>query len=635
MNFTLAAVPRSIFRVRWLAGWLLAVFLLPCALPAPARAADALARWDLRDLYPTVEAWSQAYERARTAVEGLDRYKGTLGTSAEAMLAALGAMSDQRREGTRLFVYASLRADEDTRDAPNQERRQKTQSLFTQFSQKTAWVAPEIQALGAAKVNAFIAASPELKRRFDHYLDNTLRFAPHTLGLEAESILASAGDVLAQPNTIFQQLTTAEFPYPTIEIGGKKLHLDEPAYEKARTSPDRAERKAVFDAFWSAHRAFQGTLGATLTTGVFGDVFSARARKFDSSLQAALFGANMPERVYRTLVAQANAGLPTLHRYLRLRKRLLGITDDLAYYDNYPALFKLDPEPVFSLDESEKITLAALAPLGDDYLGLLRRGFAAQWSDGHPRPGKATGAYMAGSAYDVHPYVLLNHNDDFESLSTVAHEWGHAVHTMLANRAQPYEKAGYSTFIAESASIGNELLLDDYLVRTAKSRAQKLYYLAQQLELIRTTFFRQVLFAEFQLAIHEARERGEPLSGASLTDTYCRLLRHYYGEAQGVMKIDPLYCTEWSYVPHMYYGFYVWQYATSLVGAAQLTEDIQRSGAPARDRFIALLKAGGSDYAYELYKRAGIDLAEPAPYQALLRRMEHVMDEIETLERAR
>jgi oligoendopeptidase F len=241
---------------------------------------------------------------------------------------------------------------------------------------------------------------------------------------------------------------------------------------------------------------------------------------------------------------------------------------------------------------------------------------------------------MMGFAYSVHPYLLLNHNDDFESLTTVAHEWGHAVHTLLAERQQPFEKAFYSTFIAESASIGNELLLDDYLARTAKSRAERLYYLGQQLELIRTTFFRQVMFAEFQLAMHEVRERGEPLSGGTLTGMYCALLKKYYGEAQGVMKIDPLYCSEWMYIQHFYYGYYVWQYASSIAGAAQLTDDIQRSGAPARDRFLNLLKAGGSDYPYTLYKRAGVDLGTAAPYQALLRRMERLMDEIEAAERA-
>ena len=309
-----------------------------------------------------------------------------------------------------------------------------------------------------------------------------------------------------------------------------------------------------------------------------------------------------------------------------------GIGDDLRYYDNYPPIFELKNPPKFSVAESERIAIAALQPLGEDYLGLLRQGFAARWMNVYPHPGKQTGAYMAGQAYDVHPYLLLNHNDDYESLSTLTHEWGHAVHTLLANRAQPFENASYSTFIAESASIGNEMLLNDYMVAHAATREEKLYYLGQGLESIRTTYFRQVMFAEFELAIHEELERGGALSGEHMTQMYCALVRKYYGEAEGVMKIDPAYCLEWAYVPHFYLNFYVYQYATSMAGAASFTDAIVAEGASARERFLTLLRAGGSDYAYELYKRAGIDMATPAPYRALAARMNRLLDEIEQLE---
>jgi oligoendopeptidase F len=251
----------------------------------------------------------------------------------------------------------------------------------------------------------------------------------------------------------------------------------------------------------------------------------------------------------------------------------------------------------------------------------------------YPHEGKASGAYMNGSAYDVHPYLLLNHQDDYASLSTLAHEWGHAVHTLLAARAQPYEKASYSTFIAESASIGNEMLLNDYMVEHAANRAEKLYYLAQGLDSIRSTYFRQVMFAEFELAIHEELEKGKALSGARMTELYCGILKQYYGDAEGVMKIDPAYCIEWAFVPHFYYDFYVYQYATSMVGAAYFTDAILKEGAPARGRFIRMLQAGGSDYPYELYKRAGVDMATPKPYRALAARMNRLLDEIEALEK--
>jgi oligoendopeptidase F len=295
-------------------------------------------------------------------------------------------------------------------------------------------------------------------------------------------------------------------------------------------------------------------------------------------------------------------------------------------------MFQLSAVPEFTISESESIVLAALAPLGPDYLALLRKGFAGNWVNAYPHQGKASGGYMAGFAYDVHPYLLLNHNNDYDSLSTVAHEWGHAVHTLLADSTQSYEKSNYSIFIAESASIGNEMLLNDYMVEHAKTTAQKLYYLGEGLEAIRTTYFRQVMFAEFELAIHEEIEKGRPLSGGRLSDMYCGLLKRYYGEAEGVMKIDPAYCVEWTFLPHFYSHFYVWQYGTSMAGAAAFTDAILKDDPSSRVRFLNMLRAGGSDYPYDIYKAAGIDMATAAPYQALATRMNRLMDQIEALE---
>jgi len=590
--------------------------------------------WDLSDLYPNAQAWTAEYQRVEGIARGLEQYKGTLAGGPEAMARVLVAISDTQRASQRLYTYAKLRGDEDLRVAPAQEQVQKAQALQTIIDEKTAWLGPEVLALGSAKVEAALAASAQLQQRFNVQLHDILRRGPHTLGAEAESVLAAGGNVFAQPDNVFQQLADAELPFPTLTLpGAGAVHLDGAAYTKWRSSTKRDERKQVFDSFWGTWKAYQGTFGANLTTQVMTEIYLARARHFDTAIEAALFSDNMPPTVYRSLVAQANAALPTFHRYLRLRKRVLGITDDLAYYDNYPPLFAAPPNARFDVAESERLTLAALAPMGEEYLALLRKGFAGKWMNVLPHQGKAGGAYMSGSAYDVHPYLLLNHNDDYLSLSTLAHEWGHAVHTLLANGAQPYEKASYSTFIAESASIGNEMLLEDYMVKHARNRAEKLYYLGEGLESIRQKFFRQVMFAEFQLAIHEELEQGRALSGQRISDLYCGLLRRYYGEAEGAMKIDPVYCSEWEFIPHFYYGFYVYQYATSMAGAAQFTQAILEGGSTARTRFLDLLKAGGSDYPYDLYKRAGIDMASPQPYQALVARMNRLMDEIETLER--
>ena len=609
----------------------------PAAKPAPAPAAaapvDPAYMWDLTDLYPSPEAWTAERDRVKAATEGFDQYKGTLGKSAKDMLAALSAFSDAQRAGARLAAYAGLKADEDVRIAANQERQQLAASLQTLFNEKTDWVTPEILAAGADKVHAFEASEPELARRFGFYLDNVLRQAPHTLSTESEAVLASAGDVLSQPNAIYSVLANAEAPFPSVKLSdGSTVTIDQGSYSKYRQSPVRADRKRVFDAFWGMWKKYEGTLGATLTTQVMGEVFNAKVRHYPNSLAAAVFADNMPEAVYRQLVAQANAGLPTMYRYLKLRKKLLGIKDELAYYDIYPSMFKLSEPQHFTVADSERIALDVTAAYGPDYVAALKKGFAGRWMDVLPRPGKAGGAYMQGSAYDVHPFLHFNHNYDYEALSTFVHEWGHAVHTLLTHDNQPFENSNYSTFTAETASITNEMLLSDYMVAHAKNDAEKLYYLGQALELERATFFRQTMFAEFQLALHEEVEAGRALSGTRMSEIYCGLLKKYHGDAQGVMKIDPSYCTEWEFIPHFYYGFYVWQYATSMAGAASFADAIEHEGKPAQVRFVALLKAGGSDYPYNIYKKAGLDMATPAPYQALLARMERTMDQIDAIE---
>jgi len=590
--------------------------------------------WDLGDIYASPAAWTAAQKDTLDKVNKLDSYKGTLGKSAADMLTALSAISAVHKEVDRLSGYASLKRDEDVRVPENQERQQMAQALYAALGEKTSWLSPEILAVGADKVKSFEEQSAELKRRYGFTLDNILRAKPHTLGDEAENVMASAGNVLAQPDNIYSQLSNGEVPFPSLTLsdGTKIDRLDQAAYSKYRLAPNRDDRKKVFDAFWSTWQKYQGTFGASLNTQVLGEEFDAKVRHYPNALSDALFADNMPEAVYRQLVAQANAGLPTLYRYLKLRKKLLGIKDELAYYDMYPAMFTLKTPLHFDVPESEKIALDVTSVYGPDYTAKLQKGFAGRWMNVLPTPGKASGAYMNPAAYDVHPYLLFNHVYDYESLSTFVHEWGHAVHTMLDDETQPYENSNYSTFIAETASISNEMLLNDYMVAHAASKEEKLYYLGQGLELIRTTFFRQTMFGEFQLAIHEAVEKGDALSGKKLSDIYCGLLKHYYGADKGVSKIDPAYCVEWEFIPHFYYGFYVYQYATSMAGAAAFTQAIETNQPGARDRFIAMLKAGGSDYPYTLYKKAGLDMATPAPYQALVARMNHLMDEIDTLE---
>jgi oligoendopeptidase F len=602
------------------------------AVPA-ADLANPAYMWDLSDLYPSADAWTAAHDKLAAEIATLPQLKGTLGKSADSMLAALSKISGIHKDMDRLTTYASLKGDEDVRISANQERVQLATALNTQFGESTSWLTPEILKVGAVKVHAFLAKSPELARRFSFFLNDALRQAPHTLSPESESVMAAAGDVLQQPDSIFSQLANGELPFPTVTLSdGTKATLDTSTYEKYRESGNRADRKLVFDAFWGTWKKYEGTFGQTLATQVMGEELDAKVRHYPDALSDAIFAENMPEAVYQQLVAQANAGLPTMYRYLKLRKKLLGIDGDLQYYDIYPSMFTLDHPLHFSIADAESTAFDVTKPYGPEYAAMLHKAFAGRWMDVLPRQGKASGAYMNGSAYDVHPYLHLNHNYDYESLSTFVHEWGHAVHTLLDNETQPYETSNYSTFIAETASITNEMLLADYMAEHAQTKAEKLYYLGQGLELIRGTFYRQTMFAEFQLAIHKELEDGRALTGARMTDLYCGLLKKYYGDAEGAMKIDPSYCIEWAFVPHFYYGFYVWQYATSMAGAAEFADAMEHDPQAAQARFIPMLKAGGSDYPYTLYKKAGLDMATPAPYQALIARMNRIMDQIDALE---
>lgn len=604
-----------------------ALATLASALPAWAQDAAAEgAAWDLTELYPSDAAWDQARKAALAAVPGLERHKGRLGESAAVLAEALVAQSDLGRTIGRIFVYASLKADENVRVAANQEKRDQARDLFTAYGEATAWVSPELLALGKAKIEAFLAADATLRKRFDFQLADTIRQAEHTLTPEGEALLAGAGSPIAAPTEISGQLRSSDIPWPTVTLSdGKQVRLDSQGYTLNRDAANRADRKLVFDSFWKAHGQFQNSFGATYAARIKGNMFFAKARKYPTALAAALSGSNIPEAVYRTLVAEANAGLPQLHRYFELRRRILELPD-IHYYDIYPPLVALDRP--FSLDEMRSLTLAAVKPLGADYVDRFAKASAAKWMDPFPRPGKRPGAYMQPGAYDVHPYLLLNLSNKYDGLSTYAHEWGHALHSLLANAAQGYDKAFYPIFLAEIASTLNEELLVAHMLEGAKTPQEKLFFLGQKMENYRGTFFRQTMFAEFELKAHDLAEAGEGLSGEKFTAIYLDLLKRYHGPG---MTIDSTYAHEWAFIPHFYNSFYVYQYSTCIAAAGYFARAILNGGPKERDNYLSVLKAGGSDYPTEILKRAGLDMASPAPYQALIANFKDVLDQAEAL----
>jgi len=586
--------------------------------------------WDLTDIYPTVSEWEEAMATIASRIENLPSYQGTLGESAESLYTALREYSDTQKEVYRAYVYTSLERDADQRQPEPQARFGRARQMLSNIGEATSWISPEILSVGEERIRAFLAQEPRLAD-FRVMLEDTLRQAPHTLDAETEAILAQAGLVLSSAEQIYENYANADIPWPTVTLSeGEEVTLSQAGYSLWRAAPNRNDRKLVFDTFWATWNQYADGMGATLATEVQSNVFQARVRNYDGVLAQNLFADGLPPEVYTQLVEQVNDALPVFHRYLRLRGRMLGI-EDLRYYDIYPPLVQVNTGE-FDMERSKQITFEALRPFGEEYLGLLEYGLSQEWMHSHPQPGKRSGAYVNGSIYDVHPYVLLNHNDDYESMSTFAHEWGHAIHSLLAQANNPFETAGYSTFLAEMASTINEILLQEYMIANARTDDERLYYLGGALEQIRGTLFRQTMFAEFELAIHEAAEAGEPLTGPRLTEIYGDLLKRYHGHDENVLTIDDEYTVEWAYIPHFYYDFYVFQYATSISGAAWFAEQFLAGDDDVRDAFIRVLSAGGSDYPHNiLLNEAGLDMTQAEAYEPVLRRITNLMDRIEAL----
>ena len=602
------------------------VMLLLGSVASVAYAEDEKDTWNLGDIYPSVEAWAEAKDTLEARFPEIDACKGHLGDSSEKLLECSQMLSGMFKEYARISSYAAMASDADTRNAEHQQRRTEVQIMGSAFGEKLSFLGPEILSIGEETLRSYLDEQDGLAPYRLNILD-TLRQAEHVLSPEAEQMMAATSLMRGASQNTYRTLANADMPWPTITLSdGEEARLDQSGYTKYRSADKREDRKAVFDAFWGKWQEFEQTFGTTLAGEINSHVFSHRQRKYPNSLAAALDNNNVPELVYRTLVRETGENLDTLHRYFRLRGRMLGI-EDLAYHDIYPAL--VDTDKAFPLAVGKQLTLESSRPLGSAYVEVMTSGFENRWMDAYPRPGKVSGAYMNGGVYDEHPYVLMNYNDDYESVSTLAHEWGHAMHSYLSNTNQPYPIARYSIFTAEIASTFNEALLLEHVLKRAESDEEKLYYLGSALENLRGTYFRQTMFAEFELAIHEAAEAGQALTGQAFTEIYGELLRRYHGHDEGVLTIDDLYTVEWAYIPHFYYNFYVYQYATSLAASSLLAEAVIQGRPGAVENYLNLLKAGGSDYPHELLKRAGVDMTTAEPYRAVFARMNAIMDQIE------
>ena len=586
-------------------------------------------KWDLTPIYASDEAWRAAKEKFTTQVPSVARFKGTLAQSPQQLLAALDALTNLNKEYSRLYIYAHLNSDVDTRVAGYQAMQQEMANIGTQIGAESAYIEPEILKMDRAKIEAYLTQEPKLGV-YRVYLNDLLRRQAHTLSEGEEKIIADAGLMTGTPGEIFGIFSDADFPYPTVKLSdGKEVTLDKANFNRYRAVANRADRQKVMEAFFTALGKYRATFGSTFSGKVQKDLFTMRARKYPNTLEAALDSSNIPTSVYTALVDGVNANLATFHRYLNLRKRMMGLTE-LRYYDLYaPLVSSVDTS--YSLDEAQKHVLASMAPLGPEYTSVVRKALAERWIDMMPNPGKRAGAYSQGGVYDVHPYMLLNYNGKYDDVSTLTHELGHTMQSYLSNKTQPYQLADYPTFVAEVASTFNEALLIDYMLKQIKDDKARLSLLGNYLEGIKGTVFRQTQFAEFELRAHQMAEKGEPLTGETLEKLYLDITRKYYGHDKGVTVVDDYIGHEWSMIPHFYRNYYVFQYATSFTASSALSEKVLAGDKAATQKYLAFLSAGGSKYPIELLKDAGVDMTTSQPLDLTMQKMNRVMDEMEKL----
>jgi len=586
-------------------------------------------KWNLADIYPSDASWRAAKEAFAAEIPALGKFKGTLTTSPSALADALETFSSKQKELVRLFTYASLLADQDTRDSRPQGMRQEMTQVAAAFGAAVAFADPEILKAGKATIDRFVAAEPRLKP-YRHDLDDTLRRAAHTLSDSEEKILADAGPMAGSASTVYGILANADFPYPTVTLSdGRSVKLDQAAFADLRGVANRADREKVMSAFFGALGGFSRTFGTTMNAEVQKVLFFTKARRYSTTLERELDGPNIPTSVYTRLIDGINRNLPSFHRYLKLRQRMMGL-DSLHYYDLYAPLVgsvKLEYSP----EEAQKLVLGAVAPLGSEYTATIQRAFNERWIDLLPNDGKRSGAYSSGGVYDVHPYMLVNYNGKYTDVSALAHELGHTMQSYFSNHTQPFPTAGYPIFVAEVASTFNESLLNDYMLRKISDDAARLSVLGNYLENIKGTVFRQAQFAEFELRMHEMAQKGQPLTGDSLAKLYLDITRRYYGHDKGICVVDDYIAHEWSDIPHFYRDFYVFQYATSFTASEALAAKVKSGDPAATKRYLAFLSAGGSKYPIELLKDAGVDMTTDEPLDLTVKSMNRVMDEMEKI----
>ncbi|MCR8746154.1 oligoendopeptidase F [Romboutsia lituseburensis] len=579
-------------------------------------------KWQIEKMYASKDAIEKDIKKVKDLIEKAKEYKGKLSEKWENLYEALKVSEDASRILQNLYVYTHMKQHEDTRINENQSIATKTDMLSTELSMATSYIVPELIAIDDTKLKEYL--THDKLAFYEKHINEILREKPHTLTEREEEILAAVSDLSGVPENVYDMLSFADLEFPEIEDEeGNKVKLTHSNYSVFLKSKNQKVRKDAFDAMYSVYGQYKNTFASTLYGGIKSEIFYAKTRNYESALQASLFQDDISVDVYNNLISAVDENLDALNKYIELKKKLLGL-EKIHMYDLYvPLTDKFDMKITY--EEAKEIILEALKPLGEEYLGLIKRAFDERWIDVYENEGKQGGAYSWGS-YDSEPYILMNYNDDLNSLFTLIHELGHSMHSYYSKHNQEYLYSSYKIFVAEVASTLNELLLINYLLEKSNSKEERIYLLNYYIEQFRTTVYRQTMFGEFEKLTHERVEAGEPLTAQEFNEIYYKLNEKYYGKSS---IIDQQIELEWARIPHFYSNFYVYKYATGFSAASALSQQILEEGENAVDRYISFLKSGGSEYPLVQLKKAGVDMQKKESIDDALKIFGELVDQLE------
>jgi len=584
---------------------------------------DAQYQWKLEDIFPSEQAWEEEFTASKNMLPQFKQFEGKL-NNAQTIFDCYQLDDQLSKSIERLYVYSNMRLHQNMANTKYQALSEKARKLSVEANEALSFINPEILALTNEELDKLI--SDPLLAEYKHSLEELKRTKAHILSQAEEALMAQVGNISSAPSNIFGMLNNADMKFPKVKNEqGEEVELTHGTYIQFLESKNRDVRREAFKAVYSTYKSLKNTLGATFSANINKNLFSTKVRKYNSVLEMYLYGDNVPTSVYNNLIDTIHKHLPLMYRYMELRKKLLKL-DELHMYDLFAPLVE-EFDMNITYDQAKGIISDSLQPLGDNYLNVLQQGFDSGWIDVYENEGKRSGAYSWG-AYGTHPYVLLNHKDNLNSMFTLTHEMGHALHSYYSDEEQNYRNAQYPIFLAEVASTLNEALLMDYLLKKSTDPKEKLYLLTYYADQFRTTVFRQTMFAEFEKIVHERSEQGEALTPDDFSEIYYDLNKLYYGE--GVV-VDEDIAMEWARIPHFYTSFYVYKYATGFSAATSFSKQILEEGAPAVERYLGFLKSGGSDFPIEILKRAGVDMSTPEPIEQAMSVFEELIKQMEEL----